>query len=44
MLKLDTLRATPIERDPFDYVIVRNFVEREKLREVLADYPDVPGP
>jgi len=44
MLKLDTLRATPIERDPFDYVIVRNFVEREKLRDVLADYPDVPGP
>jgi SM-20-related protein len=44
MLKLDTLRATPIERDPFDYVIVRNFVEREKLQDVLADYPDVPGP
>jgi SM-20-related protein len=44
MLKLDTLRATPIERDPFDYVIVRNFVEREKLAEVLADYPQVPGP
>jgi SM-20-related protein len=44
MLKLDTLRATPVERDPFDYVIVRNFVEREKLGEVLADYPQVPGP
>jgi SM-20-related protein len=44
MLKLDTLRATPIEHDPFDYVIVRNFVEREKLKEFLADYPDVPGP
>jgi SM-20-related protein len=44
MLKLDTLRATPIERNPFDYVIVRNFVEREKLAEVLADYPQVPGP
>ena len=44
MLKLDTLRATPIERDPFDYVIVRNFVEHEKLGEVLSDYPEVPGP
>jgi SM-20-related protein len=44
MLKLDTLRATPVERDPFDYVIVRNFVEREKLGEVLDDYPQVPGP
>jgi SM-20-related protein len=44
MLKLDTLRATPVERDPFDYVIVRNFIEHEKLAEVLADYPQVPGP
>ena len=44
MLKLDTLRTTPLERDPFDYVIVRNFVEREKLNEVLSDYPEVPGP
>jgi len=44
MLKLDALRSTPPEHDPFDYVIVRNFVEREKLKEVLADYPDVPGP
>ena len=44
MLRLDTLRTTPVERDPFDYVIVRNFVERERLRGVLADYPEVPGP
>ena len=44
MLKLDTLRTTPIERDPFDYVIVQNFVEREKLDQVLPDYPEVPGP
>lgn len=44
MLKLDALRSTPLERDPFEYVIVRNFVDHEKLKEVLADYPDVPGP
>jgi hypothetical protein len=44
MLKLDALRTTPIEHDPFDYVIVRNFVEREKLDQVLSDYPEVPGP
>jgi len=44
MLKLDTLRTTPVEHDPFDYVIVRNFVEREKLDQVLSDYPEVPGP
>jgi SM-20-related protein len=44
MLRLDALRTTPIEHDPFDYVIVRNFVEREKLDGVLSDYPEVPGP
>jgi SM-20-related protein len=44
MLRLDALRATPVEHDPFDYVIVKNFVESERLEEVLADYPEVPGP
>ena len=44
MLKLDALRSTPLEHDPFEYVIVKNFVDREKLKEVMADYPDVPGP
>jgi SM-20-related protein len=44
MLKLKTLRDTPLERDPFEYVVVRDFVEREKLKEALADYPQVPGP
>jgi SM-20-related protein len=44
MLRLDTLRGTPIERDPFDYVIVKDFIERDSLEKVLADYPEVPGP
>src|SRR5579862_10816 len=44
MLRLDALRDTPLERDPFEYVIVKEFIDREKLNGVLADYPDVPGP
>ena len=44
MLKLDVLRSTPLERDPFEYLIVKNFVDQEWLKEVVADYPDVPGP
>ncbi len=44
MLKLDVLRSTPLERDPFEYLIVKNFVDQERLKEVVADYPDVPGP
>jgi hypothetical protein len=44
MLKLDVLRSTPLQRDPFEYLIVRDFVDRERLKQVLADYPEVPGP
>ena len=44
MLRLDVLRATPLQHDPFEYVIVKDFVDRGKLKEVLADYPEVPGP
>jgi SM-20-related protein len=44
MLRLDTLRDTPIERDPFEFVIVKDFIEREKLKGILSDYPQVPGP
>lgn len=44
MLRLDALRATQVERDPFEYLIVKNFVDHEKLKGVLADYPAVPGP
>ena len=44
MLRLDTLRATPVEREPFEYVVVKDFIERDKLKQVLADYPEMPGP
>lgn len=44
MLRLDALRDTPLEHDPFEYVIVKEFIDREKLNDVLADYPNVPGP
>ena len=40
MLRLDTLRDTPIERNPFEHVIVKDFIEREELKKVLADYPE----
>jgi hypothetical protein len=44
MLRLDTLRDTPLASDPFEYVIVKDFVSPEPLKAALADYPDVPGP
>jgi hypothetical protein len=44
MLKLDALRATPINRDPFEHVIVKDFVAQGQLEKAIADYPEVPGP
>jgi hypothetical protein len=38
------LERTPLQRDPFDYVVVPDFVRPEQFAAVLADYPAVPGP
>ncbi len=46
MLEYDALRATPLETDPFPHVVVPSFVPRERLGDVLRDFPriDAPGP
>jgi len=44
LIELDRFRATPVESDPYDYMVVENFVKADKLAGILADYPDVPGP
>jgi hypothetical protein len=43
MLVLDyqTLRAAPLQRDPFDYVIVPGAVRRDALGEIHRDFPKV---
>jgi hypothetical protein len=38
------LDATPLQRDPFDYLIVPSLVRRERLDDVVSDFPAVPGP
>ena len=43
LLDLDRLRAAPLCRDPFDFVIVENFVDRDALSPLVADFPSVPG-
>src|SRR5206468_2587401 len=39
MLDLDRLKASPLERDPFEFVIVDNFIRAGYLRAVIADFP-----
>ena len=38
------LERTPLQRDPFEFVVVPNFLKSERFPVVLADYPEVPGP
>lgn len=41
MLELDRLRAAPLCRDPFDFVVVEEFVRRDELAAVINDFPDI---
>jgi hypothetical protein len=40
----DALERTALQRDPFDFVVVPDFVKAEKFASIVADYPEVPGP
>jgi SM-20-related protein len=43
-LSYAAIARTPLQRDPFEYVIVPNCIERDALTKVVADFPVVPGP
>jgi SM-20-related protein len=38
------LITAPLQRDPFEFIIVRDFVPPASLDQVNADFPWVPGP
>ena len=38
------LAAVAVAHDPYDYLIVPNFVHADRLAPLVADYPEVPGP
>ena len=40
----EALERTPLEKDPFEYVVVPDFLRSDRFGSVLADYPRVPGP
>ena len=42
ILDLDRLRAAPLRREPFDFVIVEQFLRAEHIAALLADFPRVP--
>ncbi len=42
-LSFEMLERMPLQVDPFEYVVVPNFVQPGKLAAIIADFPAVPG-
>jgi hypothetical protein len=43
VLDIDRLRAAPLVRDPFDFVVVEEFLRRDLLASLLAEFPRIRG-
>jgi SM-20-related protein len=41
VLDLDRLREAPLQRDPFDFVVVKDFICRDELALAVADFPQL---
>jgi len=39
VLDLETFRATPLSRDPYQHLVISGFVRPDALRRINADYP-----
>lgn len=44
VLDLGAIDATPLTRDPFDYLVVPGCVRPDELAAINADYPDIDRP
>lgn len=42
LLKLDTLTAKPLTTDPFEYVLVEDFLDEAAKAQILGGFPDMP--
>lgn len=43
LIDLSRLRAAPLRRDPFDFVVVENFLAANSVGALVDAFPDVPG-
>ncbi|MGA3302677.1 MAG: 2OG-Fe(II) oxygenase [Methylovirgula sp.] len=43
-IAIEKFERTPVAANPFPHLIVRNFLSKEKLAQISADFPDLPGP
>jgi SM-20-related protein len=44
VLDLDRLRTAPLACEPFDFIVVEDFLRRDKAAAIAADFPAVPRP
>ena len=42
-LSYEAIERTPLEKDPFEYVIIPNCVNADALKQIGTDFPPVPG-
>jgi SM-20-related protein len=42
-IDLDAFRATPLEREPYDHLVVPGFLRSDAARAIEADYPEISG-
>lgn len=38
---LETFRATPLSRDPYEHLVIPEFVQADALEKINADYPNI---
>ena len=44
LLDIEALARTPLETEPYEHLIVRNFVPRANMQAVFASYPEIAQP
>jgi len=42
LLKIDALARTPLQTDPYDYVVVENFLDEAVQAQILGGFPEMP--
>jgi hypothetical protein len=42
LLKIDALAETPLQTDPYDYVVVESFLDDGAQGQILGGFPDMP--
>jgi len=42
LLKIDALAKTPLQTDPYEYVVVENFLDEGAQGQILGGFPDMP--